>query len=115
MSSVAKRRINGNPTPSNNPYQYSPIESPPSPQSAGLTLPQVIALVDKRLIHLETNMATKTDVPPNDEIENRFEILAEEISNIKEIVLKLQSYTMSVNKMLLDEKTTSKEEFHMDL
>lgn len=113
MSSVAKRRINGNPIPSNN--QYSSVESSPLPQSAGLTLPQVIALVDKRLIHLETNMVEKNNIP-NEEFENRFEILAEEISNIKEIVLKLQSYTMSVNKMLLDEKnTTSKEEFHMDL
>jgi hypothetical protein len=35
---------------------------------------------------------------------NRFEILAEEINNLKDIVLKLQSYTMDVNKTLLDER-----------
>ena len=38
------------------------------------------------------------------EINSRFELLAEEISNIKDIVLKLQSYTMDVNKTLLEER-----------
>jgi hypothetical protein len=36
--------------------------------------------------------------------EARFDILAEEIANIKNIVLSLQSYTMEVNKMLLEER-----------
>jgi len=39
-----------------------------------------------------------------DEFNNRFEILAQEIDNIKDIVLKLQCYTMDVNKMLVDER-----------
>jgi len=38
------------------------------------------------------------------EYDNRFEILANEIADIKTIVLKLQSYTMDVNKMLLEER-----------
>jgi hypothetical protein len=41
------------------------------------------------------------------EINNRFEILAREISDLKEIVIKLQSYTMDVNKVLLTEKFPS--------
>jgi len=39
-----------------------------------------------------------------DEFNARFEIMAEEIANIKSIVLSLQSYTMNVNKMLLEER-----------
>lgn len=38
------------------------------------------------------------------EYDSRFEILANEIADIKTILLKLQSYTMDVNKMLLEEK-----------
>jgi len=88
---------------------------------AGLTLPQVIALVDKRLITLETFMKDTKEQPKDsavsndgtslqsvhdvlDEFNNRFEILAQEIDSLKDIVLKLQSYTMDVNKMLIDER-----------
>lgn len=105
-------------------------------QPAGLTLPQVIALVDKRLITLETFMKEHKDKPvlqqqpPQfqtvqqsnsvqslnndilkteienmaDEFNNRYELLASEIQSIKDIVLKLQSYTMEVNKTLMEER-----------
>ena len=95
--------------------------------SNGLTLPQVITLVDRRLIVLETHMKENlqlrendqalirpaerddVDVPDNvatilEEYNSRFEILADEISNLKNIVLSLQSYTMDVNKALLNER-----------
>ena len=90
-----------------------------SSQPQGLTLPQVISLVDKRLLALETTVKsiresspageTAAQVPSNitevlDEINGRFEQFAEEIDNLKNIVLSLQSYTMDVNKMLLDER-----------
>lgn len=83
----------------------------------GLTLPQVINIIDNRLIKLEGFMnETSKENPPLPveeesqsaqwigEFNNRFEILAEEIGNLKDIVLKLQSYTMDVNKTLLDER-----------
>lgn len=126
------------PTPniSNNMQQQQQTQQQ---QQSGLTLPQVIALVDKRLILLETFMKdTKessvkkenitmtptmpmtsnvnsmesetpfvTDIELNtviDEFNNRFEILATEINEMKDILLKLQSYTMDVNKMLLNER-----------
>ena len=102
-------------------------------QPAGLTLPQVIALVDKRLITLESFMKEQKENPVQPqsvqqvqssnnmqalenevlktEIENmagefndRYELLASEIQNIKDIVLKLQSYTMEVNKTLMEER-----------
>jgi hypothetical protein len=39
-----------------------------------------------------------------DEFNNRFEVLATEINGIKDILLKLQSYTMDVNKLLLNDR-----------
>jgi hypothetical protein len=103
--------------------------SPTQPQ-AGLTLPQVIALVDKRLITLETFMKEQKENPVavqenvqqssvqllnNDvvkleieamaeEFNNRYELLATELQSVKDIVLKLQSYTMEVNKTLMGER-----------
>jgi hypothetical protein len=93
--------------------------------TSGLTLPQVISIVDKRLINLEQFMkevketgvtTTKQTNPVNilqeqpeetnwiEEFNHRFEVLAEELDNIKDVVLKLQSYTMEVNKTLLEER-----------
>ena len=112
------------------------IISPPSQQAIsqmnanqGLTLPQVISLVDKRLCILETHMrenieinnlerkitnhqpalSEPADVPNNitevlDDFNGRFETLAEELDNLKNIVLNLQAYTMDVNKLLLQER-----------
>lgn len=104
----------------------------PTNQSAGMTLPQVIAVIDQRLIMLETFMKESSDSEGNiaagqdnfvegqetgivmdskefnlfvDEINNRFQTMAEEINTIKDSVLKLQGYTMDVNKVLLHEIT----------
>jgi len=99
-----------------------------------LTLQQVIALVDSRLTNLEKNVVEIKSLPSSEnpeqqsesrpeynnedikqtvesimyeylnEFNERCEILANEISSIKNIVIELQSYTMSVNRMLLEEK-----------
>ncbi len=102
------------PVPTRNLTPAQPMSSP------GLTLPQVIALVDQRLISLETGMRDLRTATPREETElpevpsnltevleefnSRFESLADEIGNLKNIVLSLQSYTMDVNKMLLEER-----------
>lgn len=102
------------PVPTRNLTPAQPMSSP------GLTLPQVIALVDQRLISLETGMRELRTAAPREETElpevpsnltevleefnSRFESLADEIGNLKNIVLSLQSYTMDVNKMLLEER-----------
>ena len=39
-----------------------------------------------------------------DEFNTRFEMFATEIADMKDMILKLQSYTMDVNKMLLEER-----------
>jgi hypothetical protein len=101
-----------------------------SQQPAGLTLPQVIAVVDRRLMNLETFMKEQKDNQVQqpqvqqsidvqsinadiikteienmaEEFNNRYELLASEIQSIKDIVLKLQSYTMEVNKTLMEER-----------
>jgi septation ring formation regulator EzrA len=90
-----------------------------SQSSAGLTLPQVIALIDKRLIALEENVkqSDKTETTHVDdnkvsaelnaiveEFNTRYSILAQEIDSLKDMLLKLQSFTMEVNKTLMDER-----------
>ena len=39
------------------------------------------------------------------EYDHRYDLLAHEISQLKDVVLKLQTYTMDVNKMLIDERS----------
>ncbi len=96
------------------------VQAPSSPNT-GLTLPQVISLVDKRLTTLETFMresqseTTTAIVPDNkvneealnmlaEDINSKFVMLAGEVENLKDIVLKLQAYTMEVNKTLYEER-----------
>jgi hypothetical protein len=80
-----------------------------------MSLQQVIATVDKRLTQLE-RIAT-TSNPGNtgennnqelpmvvEEFNSRFEMIVTEINSLKDVVMKLQSYTMEVNKMLVDER-----------
>lgn len=117
--------INNTPTPGANQSQAQ-SQDQPNVNSAGLTLPQVIAVIDRRLINLETfvkesksqslpqqqQQVNLAPVPENseqfselfEEYNHRFEVLADEIANMKDIVLKLQSYTMDVNKALMDER-----------
>ena len=112
-SSAKKRRA----PPSTEPIKTNPSPNTPmnSPANTGLTLPQVISLIDKRLINLETvtkNITTTTQAGDSnetefpelfmEELQSRFDIMADEIANLKNIVLKLQTYTMDVNKILLE-------------
>ena len=107
----------------------SNVSTPSSVGSGGLTLPQVISLVDTRLTKLEKFMNDTKERPPVertvqftegpttsvaeinepisqilDDYNTRFMMLAEEIAELKDTVMKLQTYTMDVNKMLLEER-----------
>jgi len=124
LASARRRRIPGSdPEPIAAPKQNSNFNPAAQSQSngsaaatAGLTLPQVIALVDKRLIALEQltkeskpALMPEMNVPSNlteilDEFNARHELLANEIGSLKNVVMSLQSYTMDVNKMLLQER-----------
>lgn len=129
-AAARKRRAGGATLQDNVPAQNNNINSQQSPKG-GLTLPQVISLVDKRLVTLETFMKASQNVSLSnvsssngssnndlsvspvsedavnqmaDEFDTKFSILAQEVAELKDIVLKLQSYTMEVNKTLYDER-----------
>jgi hypothetical protein len=105
----------------------------PGVAGQGLTIQQVVAVVDKRLLTLETFMKdvqqnggltantestsqinqntiqTGPEVPENlkellEEYGSRFDIIADELASIKNMMLSLQSFTMDVNKKLMDER-----------
>jgi hypothetical protein len=118
LASARRRRAGPEPASAQNTRQTAP--PPPIPSGGqpnmgvGLTLPQVIAVVDKRLITLESYMNSQ---PKNDgelssedikgvleEFNSRFDIIADEIATMKDLIMKLQSYTMEVNKTLLEER-----------
>jgi len=116
-AAAIKRRANITP-PQAKPGQ---VQASPVVNTSGLTLPQVIAVIDKRLVQLESfmqdtrnqptaNVSETTDkITSNfinliEEYNDRFELLAEEIVTMKDMVLKLQSFTMDVNKTLMDER-----------
>ena len=98
-----QQSINIKPTPPPAPVQTQVREKP-----TGLTMQQFISALDKRVVSLEETITntikdnsepTVTDVL--DEFQSRFEMIATEISDIKDAMMKLQTYTMDVNKMLL--------------
>jgi len=105
-----------------------------SQEQSGLTMQQVISVIDNRLIKLERFMKDTLESPAPDksvkfaqdvqvqngqsgqeetvvdlnevldDFNNRFILLAEEMALLKDTLLKLQTYTMDVNKMLLNER-----------
>lgn len=111
LSSAKKRRaannsnndINNNTMNNNNNMNTSTSSKP----SNALSLQNVITTLNTRLTKLEnsTNVETvdKTDLDIS-EINTRFDILVNEINEIKDMLLKLQTFTMEVNKSLFDER-----------
>lgn len=93
-------------------FQETPIQPPQhtmttsintQPTQNGLTLPQVISLVDSRLVKLEKHMnESSVDDTLFNEVDERFTILASEVQELKEVVYKLQTYTMEVNKRIVE-------------
>jgi len=114
MSSAAlarKRRANG--------VTDSP-PAPPTPQSqtqpkVGLTLNQVFSVIDTRLKLLENSKSEAVTGPPSNETfnhdvlqeyESRFQMLATEMQELKDTILKLQTFTMEVSHALFKERQT---------
>lgn len=86
-----------------------------------LTLPQVISVVDHRLTLVEQYVKEQRErgdtdgntpaatLPENvteilGEYSDRFDIIADELASLKNMLLSLQSFTMDVNKKLMDER-----------
>lgn len=124
LSSARNRRAGQGsvaPPPPQSVRQTTPQPNFPGQQkpnmAPGLTLPQVIALVDKRLNNLEvfaqkhSNLESSSESeslnalkPLLDEYNTRFDIIAEELASLKDTVMKLQTYTMEVNKTLMEDR-----------
>ena len=117
-NAAARKRRAGGASLSDSMPSPQQMQRGPEPPKAGLTLPQVITLVNKRLTTLETFMRDQQQRPGQqqqqqqqsvedqivDEMNAKFEMLAGEVEALKDIVLKLQTYTMEVNKTLYEER-----------
>ena len=83
-----------------------PTQTKPNQQ---MTIQQVMISLDKRVKELEQSKNKVNDTPDNmdiliGEINHRFELVVTELAELKDTLLKLQTYTMDVNKTLLDER-----------
>ena len=98
-----------------------------SKQSPKITVQQALAILDSRLAKLEkmpldpSHTVVKESDDENlqlkelvSEYENRFELLVNEINNLKDTVFKLQTFTMEVNKDMY-EKIKNPEKDGLDL
>lgn len=116
-NAAAIRRRVGTPTVATPNQPASNATATPQNTPNQMTLQQVITTIDKRLTQLET-IATTTNNNNNnnnnndssdlpvivDEFNSRFELIVNEINSLKDVVMKLQSYTMEINKMLVEER-----------
>ena len=123
-NSLAKKRRANLSTPPPPPISTSINNSPSQGQMTQkpVTLPQLLSMFEKRLNSLEKNSSERPVVAAVaaaaavvsglddsvketlEEYESRFEILAEQITHIKDTLMKLQTYTMDVNKVLMEER-----------
>ena len=110
-AAAIRRRVTNVQNPQTKITPNVPPTPPPQEKPTGLNLQQFISTLNKRVDALEGNInqtlensnePTVTDLL--DEFQSRFEMMATEIADIKDTMLKLQTYTMDVNKMLLDER-----------
>ena len=97
-------------TPDNVISDINPPPPIPAKQNSSLNPRQLLNELDSRVNLIEESLQnTDSSNKPNiidiiDEFNTRFEIMATEISDLKDTIIKLQSYTMDVNKMLLNER-----------
>jgi hypothetical protein len=114
-AAAIRRRVNHNqlPVPSKSDATNTPQytnQSIPQPAPKSLTLPQYMNTLDKRIKTLEDNAPSTNNsntvfsAQVMDEFNSRFEILATELGQFKDALLKLQTFTMDVNKSLHDDR-----------
>lgn len=120
-AAAIRRRAGINPQPvtagSTSTPSSSSASTPVTTNATKMTLPEVISNFDKRISQLELKTVSSESsrgsseqvLPSNlndvlDEFNHRFEVLAQEISTLKDTILKLQSFTMDVNKVLMNER-----------
>ena len=113
---AAKRRRAG--VIESNPPPPTPPVATQQQIPSRLTLPQVISMLDARLAKLESPSIQEQPIEGSVsvseyvvEMDHKFSVLVDEITTLKDIVLKLQSFTMEVNNMLVDERIQIMSEF----
>ena len=108
LASAKKRRANiSEPQPQQ--FRQQPQQQQQQP-GVGLTLQQVIKLVDTRLTTLEKIVSDQKNGAAEEtetgdwieEFNKRTEIIAIEMDNIKSTLLQLQTFTMEVNKKMFE-------------
>lgn len=83
-------------SPSQQPSQ--PVQ-PSQPTNRPQTIQEFVQSVDSRLSTMESRLNEVID-----EYETRFTLLAEEIANMKDVIIKVQSFSMEINKDLHNER-----------
>lgn len=63
-----------------------------------------IDTIENSISNNQTNTPSMIDNEVIEEYENRFDLIIQEINNLKDAMLKLQSFTMDVNKQLFEER-----------
>ena len=108
-AAAIRRRVNNQSTPPPVPAATNKSDNKTIP-TKNMTLPQFINSLDQRIKVLEetfgnsNNEVKALDSKVIDEYNTRFEILASEIGEMEDTILKLQSFTMEVNKSLYDDR-----------
>lgn len=125
LASAKRRRAGMTPEPTLTPTTTT-TPTPPQPAANGrMSLPQLLNNFENRLKAVEYNKQdTVTETPMSfsvtdpdtgtikkmslsdymTDMDNKFYMLAEEITSMKDIIIKLQSFTMEVNKTLMEER-----------
>jgi hypothetical protein len=110
-AAIRRRVSNQNPPGSTSVTENNTKKNTSTKEPKGLTLPQVISNLDTRIKDLEIRTPSSLNgvdavFTSNvlDEFNSRFEILANELSDLKDTIMKLQTYTMEVNKSLYDDR-----------
>lgn len=84
----------------------------PSSNPSNLSINDAFKLVNERLVNLEKGIGSQIEPQYSSnlsedivsEYEERFKVIAQEIGELKDVVYKLQTFTMDVNKALYDER-----------
>ena len=105
LAAAKKRRAFGEPT-NNIVSTKQPSEPKPTQNDKPMTINQAFKNMSERVNVLESKMNNNVGVPEGlvEEYEERFELILNEIVNIKDTLLKLQTFSMEVNKSLHDER-----------
>ena len=108
-AAAIRRRVNPQQQQTTPNVDKVPPQSPTNNKQ--MTIQQVITTMDQRLKQVETIMQNNgTNNNTNDlsvivdEFNSRFELIVTEMNSLKDIVMQLQTYTMTVNKTLFDER-----------